>query len=93
MTTLNSLETTNLTTRTDLICTVCEKHRSTLRPRKSKLTGGPMFLCNNCFDNKLEPRWAVILIARRDGVGAVKDYIRTHRYSGDKIRAEEILPL
>lgn len=52
-----------------------------------------MFLCNNCFDNKLEPRWAVILIARRDGIGAVRDYIRTHRYSGEKIRAEEILPI
>lgn len=82
-----------MTTRTDLTCTVCGKHRANLRPRKSKLTNGPMFLCNPCFEQKLEPRWAVILIARRDGIAEVRDYIRAHRYSGDKIRAEEILPL
>lgn len=34
------------------------------------------------------------MVARdpEQGISAVKDYIRTHRYYGDKIRAEEILP-
>lgn len=82
-------------TEMNMICTVCKKHRQTLRPRKSKLTGGPMVLCNSCFEGKLEPRWAVILVARdpKRGLVEVRDYIRNHRYVGDKIAAEEILPL
>lgn len=79
----------------NMICTVCQKHRANLRPRKSKLTGGPMVLCNACFEGKLEPRWAVILVARdpKRGLADVRDYIRNHKYNGEKIRAEEILPL
>ena len=80
------------TPRTDLTCTVCRRHRAQLRPRKSKLSPGmAMFLCNECFDGKREPRFLVILVARRDGVAAVRDYIRSHRYYGDKIRAEELV--
>jgi hypothetical protein len=78
--------------RTDLTCTVCRRHRATLRPRRSKLlTDITLFLCNECFENKREPRFAVILVARKNGVGHVKDYIRNHRYYGDKIRAEELV--
>jgi len=55
-----------------------------------------MFLCNSCFEAKLEPRWAVILVARdrdKGGLETVREYIRNHRYYGEKIRAEEILPI
>jgi hypothetical protein len=55
-----------------------------------------MLLCNACFDAKLEPRWAVIMVARdtkNGGLAKVRDYIRHHKYHGDKIRAEEILPM
>lgn len=79
-----------------MICAVCKYHRATLRPRKSKLTGGTMLLCNTCFESKFEPRWAVIMVARdrkKGGLDAVREYIKGHRYYGDKIRAEEILPL
>lgn len=80
------------TTRTDLTCTVCRKHRANLRTRKSKLIPSmAMFLCNECFEGKREPRFAVIMVARRDGVVAVRDHIRNHRYYGDKIRAEELV--
>jgi hypothetical protein len=79
-------------TRTDLTCTVCHRHRATLRPRKSKLlTNITLFLCNECFEAKREPRFAVILVARKDGVATVREYIRNHRYYGDKIRAEELV--
>lgn len=81
-------------TRTDLTCTVCRKHKANLRPRKSKLMPNmPMFLCTDCFDGKFEPRFAVILVARDpdQGLSAVRDYIRNHRYYGDKIRAEELV--
>ena len=84
---------TDLTTsKTELTCTVCRRHKFQLRPRKSKLMPNmPMFLCNECFEAKREPRFAVILVARRDGVAAVKDYIRNHKYYGDKIKAEELV--
>lgn len=51
----------------------------------------PMFLCNDCFEKKYEPRFAVILKARTDGIASVRDYIRNHKYSGDKITAEELV--
>lgn len=66
-----------------------------MRPRKSKLMpDSPMFLCNECFEAKREPRWAVIMVARdpSQGISVVRDYIRQHKYYGEKIRAEEILP-
>lgn len=76
-------------------CASCDKHKAQLKPRKSKLTGANLLLCANCFENKYEPRWAIIVVARSPKMGglvAVRDYIRHHRYVGDKIRAEEILP-
>lgn len=83
-----------MTTRTDMVCTVCKRHRAQLKARKSKLMPGnaPLFLCSECLEAKREPRWAVIMVARQDGVGAVKDYIRNQRYYGDKILLEEVLP-
>ena len=82
-----------MTTRTDMTCTVCRRHRANLRPRKSKLIPTvPMWLCSECFDAKREPRWAVIMVARSDGLAAVRDYIRNRRYYGNKIEAAEILP-
>lgn len=82
-----------MTTRTDLTCTVCRKHKANLRARKSKLMPGmpTMFLCGECFEAKREPRFAVIMVARSQGVAAVRDYIRGHRYYGDKIKAEELV--
>lgn len=53
----------------------------------------PMFLCNDCFEGGFEPRFAIIMVARdpAQGLPVVRDYIRKHRYSGDKIRAEELV--
>lgn len=96
MTILNtSVERKTVTTRTDMTCTVCRRHRAQLRPRKSKLLPNtPMWLCNECFDAKREPRWVVIMVARdpSQGIAAVRDYIKGHKYYGEKIQAEEILP-
>ena len=75
-----------------LRCTVCHKQKAHLRPRKSKLMPSmPMFLCNDCFEGKYEPRFAIIMVARSEGLAAVRDYIRNHRYTGDKIKAEELI--
>src|SRR5689334_2557284 len=96
MTTMNYGRNTQLTTSvTNAKCTVCQRQRHTLRLRKSKLNPNmQMFLCNECFDAKREPRFLVILIARdrqHGGLEKVRDYIRNHKYYGDKIRAEELV--
>jgi len=78
-----------------MTCTVCRRHKANLRARKSKLMPDTaMWLCTECFDGKREPRWAVIMVARdpAQGLTVVKDYIKSHRYYGDKITANEILP-
>lgn len=84
-----------MTTRTDLQCTVCRKHRANLRTRKSKLMPSlpTMFLCGECFEAKREPRFVVIMVARdpKQGLPVVRDYLRQHRYYGEKIRADELV--
>lgn len=81
--------------RTDLQCTVCKRHRLNLRPRKSKLKPDmQMFLCNECFEAKREPRFLIILVARdkkNGGLEKVRDHIRNRRYYGDKITADELV--
>lgn len=82
-------------TRTDLICSVCRRHRANLRPRKSKLLPSlpTLLLCGECFEAKREPRFAVIMVARdpHQGLDVVKDYLKNHRYYGEKIRADELV--
>lgn len=75
-----------------LVCTVCQKHKNQLRPRKSKLMPGmQMYLCNNCFENRYEPRWLVIMVAQEDGHEAVRDYLINHKYVGDEIPAVDLI--
>jgi hypothetical protein len=81
----------NETKAKDTQCMVCRRPRHTLRPRKSKLKPNTiLLLCNECFEAGREPRYLVVLMARKDGVAAVRDYIRGHKYYGDKILLEEI---
>lgn len=80
----------NLTS--EMVCTICRKHKAELRARKSKLMPGmQMFLCNSCFTNNYEPRFLVIMVGRRDGVEAIADYLKRHRYVGDDILASDLL--
>ena len=91
--TLEQRGTTNLTQTADkVVCTVCQKHRHTLRPRKSKLNPGmQMYLCNDCFNGKYEPRWLIILTGRRDGFDTVQGYLIPKRYYGDDIPASDLV--
>lgn len=73
-------------------CTVCRKHKFQLRPRKSRLVPGmQMWLCNDCFNGKREPRFAVIMVGRRDGALAVEEYLRLHKYVGEEILAVDLV--
>lgn len=77
---------------TDTVCTVCQRHKAQLKPKKSQLNPSMMmFLCNECLAAKREPRFLVILVARSEGLDKVRDYIRQQRYVGEKIVAEELI--
>jgi hypothetical protein len=76
-----------------MTCTSCQKQKFKLRPRKSKLMPSTtLFLCNDCFDGKYEPRFAIILHGKQFGLDSVAEYIRNHRYVGESIVARELLP-
>lgn len=77
--------------KTDEVCACCQKPKYRLRARRSKLLNAVLLLCDTCYDNKYEPRPAIILVGRRDGIDAVAEYIRNHRYVGEKILAEEFV--
>lgn len=81
----------NPTTNSKMVCTVCQKHKYQLRPRKSKLNGMQMYLCNDCFEKKHEPRWLIIIIAQDDGPEAVRDYLLNKRYVGEDIPAVDLV--
>ena len=72
-------------------CAVCQKIKYQLRNRKSKLTGQPMFVCNDCFAGKYEPRWLVILVGQSEGIEAVQNYLLNHAYVGKEITAVDLI--
>jgi len=81
----------------DMRCTVCRQQKVQLRPRKSRLMKDlQMFLCNECFANRREPRFAIIMIGRKDsregrGLARVEEYLRSHRYVGEEILAKDLI--
>lgn len=80
------------TTNSKMVCTVCQKHKFQLRTRKSKLNGMSMYLCNDCFTNKYEPRWLVIITAQDNKDDpAVRDCLLNHRYVGKEIPAADLV--
>lgn len=82
---------TNPTTTSGAKCAVCQKNKFQLRNRKSKLNGQAMFVCNDCFINKYEPRWLIIITAQDAGIESVQDYLINHRYIGDEIPAVDLV--
>lgn len=48
-----------------------------------------LFLCNECIENKREPRYLIILMGRANGFEYVSDYIAKRRYVGEEILASE----
>lgn len=72
-------------------CAVCQKNKHQLRNRRSRLNNRPMFVCNDCFAGKYEPRWLIILTAQDEGVAAVQDYLLNHKYVGAEIPAVDLI--
>lgn len=78
--------------QTDLVCTVCKQQKHELRPRKSKLMDGlRLFLCTECANGKREPRFAIIMVGRSEGLERIEEYLRLHRYVGEEILAKDLI--
>jgi hypothetical protein len=82
----------SLNQTSSMVCTVCQKQKHQLRPRKSKLNSNmQMFLCNDCFSGKYEPRWLIILVGQSFGPQAIEEYLVSHRYAGVEIPAVDLI--
>lgn len=73
-------------------CSSCGKQHNDLRAHRSKLLIGTTFLmCPTCRAGKMEPRFAIILAGRSQGVDVVSEYVRNRRYYGADILAKELM--
>ena len=74
-----------------ILCYCCNKSKNELATKKSALLPVNLLLCKSCTDNKLEPRWIIILAGRQYGSDHVKEHIAKKRYLGVDITASELL--
>jgi hypothetical protein len=73
-------------------CSSCGRQHNDLRAHRSKLLIGTTFLmCPTCRAGKMEPRFAIILAGRSQGVDVVSEYVRNRRYCGPDILAKELM--
>jgi hypothetical protein len=78
-------------TTDEMICTSCRKPKASLKQKKSRLLPGvPMYLCQDCLDNKREPRGYVVLAGRKHGMDHIKFWTKPQRYIGDEITIREL---
>jgi NMD protein affecting ribosome stability and mRNA decay len=74
-----------------VLCYSCNKSKNELTAKKSLLMPINLLLCKSCTENKIEPRWIIILAGRQYGAEHVKDYIAKKKYIGLDITASELL--
>ena len=76
-----------------VVCQSCGKRPTTeLVSYKSRLMPSfPLIMCQPCISSKYEPRFLVILFARKNGFNSVRDYIKKRRYYGDEIKASDVI--
>jgi hypothetical protein len=74
-----------------IFCYSCNKTKNKLNLKKSSLLPINLFLCQTCIDEKLEPRWVVLIAGRQNGHEHVKDFIQKRKYIGSEITASELL--
>lgn len=78
---------------TNVVCQCCGKRpTSELLSYKSKLIPAfSLIMCQMCISSRYEPRFLVILYARKNGFESVRDYIKKRRYCGDEIKASDVI--
>lgn len=75
-----------------LTCDCCDSSKSELFARKSLVLPGTNYkMCRTCIENKLEPRWSIILAGRSFGHERVRKLILNHQYIGPEISYAEII--
>jgi coenzyme F420-reducing hydrogenase gamma subunit len=73
-------------------CYSCQKQKNELHPKKSDILDGvTVLMCQSCIDQKLEPRWIIVLGGRTLGPESVRDYVIKKRYIGAEIFANELI--
>jgi len=76
----------------DVSCYSCNKQKANLNVKRSVLIPGvTLLMCQTCVDSKFEPRWTIILSARKNGPEFVRDFIVKRRYVGEEIKATELI--
>lgn len=74
-----------------ILCYSCNKTKNKLNVRRSALLPINLFLCQTCIDQKLEPRWVILIAGRQNGHDSVKDFVQKKKYVGSEITAAELL--
>lgn len=74
-----------------ILCYSCNKSKNKLDVKRSSLLPINLLMCETCVNNKMEPRWVIILAGRSHGSDHVKDFILKKRYNGNDITASELL--
>lgn len=72
-------------------CTSCDKPKAHLKQRKSKvLPGAMMYVCQDCIENKREPRAFVVIAGRQLGANHISYWVKPQRYLGEPITLREL---
>lgn len=74
-----------------ILCYSCNKSKNKLNLKRSSLLSINLFLCQTCIDDKLEPRWVILICGRQNGHESVKEFVQKKRYIGSEITASELL--
>lgn len=74
-----------------ILCYSCNKTKNKLNLKRSTLLPINLFLCQTCIDDKMEPRWVVVIAGRQNGHDSVKDFVQKKKYIGTEITASELL--
>ncbi len=74
-----------------ILCYSCNKSKNKLTVKRSALLPINLFLCQGCIDEKLEPKWVVVISGRQNGPDHVKEFVQKKKYIGSEITAAELL--
>jgi hypothetical protein len=74
-----------------ILCYSCNKTKNKLNLKRSSLLPINLFMCQTCIDEKMEPRWVVVIAGRQNGHESVKDFVQKKKYIGTEITASELL--
>lgn len=73
-------------------CTSCNQQGDQFVPTPSKLMpGATLYLCKICFHRGVEPRFAIVLAGRKQGIDFIGEYLKSRRYVGADILAAELV--